>query len=192
MRSLTSVILTRTLASRAQRASIMYMNYTAWRWLDVYITGICADMLGANVTKANDWLARLLRDVKSHFYIRSKDPRVFNATTYLPKLTTATYTLASARSRLPVDDTKHDDIIIASVTLILQRWLNYPTDAIAKQRACFIHAVVTEYSINALYLDGVWEAYRALNGRAKYIGPWRVSTSLRGLRRDNTSTYHLL
>lgn len=188
MRSLTSVILTRTLASRAQRVSIMYMNYTAWRWLDMYIMGICVDMLRANVMKANDWLARLLRDIKSHFYIRSKDPQVFNMTTYLPKLTTTTYMLASARSRLPVDDTKHDDIIIASITLILQCWLNYPTDAIAKQQACLIHAIVTEYSINTLYLDGIWEAYRALNGRAKYIGPWRVSTSLKGLRHDKQYT----
>ena len=187
MRSMTSAILTRTLTSRAQRVSIMYMDYTAWRWLEVYIARACTDILAADPLIGHDWLTTLVLDVKSYLYFRSKDPRVFKSTTYSPELTTATYTLAP-RARLPVESKKHDDVIIASVTLILQHWLQYPTDPVAKQRACFIHAVATEYGLNALYLDGVWEAYRALNDRAKYVGPWRVSTSFKSLRRDEQYT----
>jgi hypothetical protein len=183
MRSLTSVILTRTLTSRTQRAGIMYMDYTAWRWLEVYITRVCADILAADLLVAHDWLTRLVLDVKTYLYSRPKDPREFQSTAYHSELTTVTYTIAP-RSRLPVESTKHDDVIISSVNSILQHWLEFPTDAIAKQRACFVHAVTTEYGTNALYLDGVWEAYRALNGRAKYIGPWRVSASFKSLRRD--------
>ena len=163
------------------------MDYTAWRWLEVYITRACADILAADPLVGHDWLTTLVLDVKSYFYFRSTDPRVFRSTTYSLELTTATHTLAP-RSRLPVESKKHDDVIIDSVMLILQHWLEYPTDPVAKQRACFVHAVATEYGINALYLDGVWEAYLSLNGRAKYIGPWRVSTSFKSLRRDEQYT----
>lgn len=180
MRSLTSVILTKSLTSQTQWASIMYMDYTAWRWLEVYITSVCADILAADRLVSHDWLTRLLLDVKSYFYFRPKDPGEFKSTVYYPELTTATYMIAP-RSRLPVESTKHDDLIITSVKSILQCWLEYPMDAIAKQRACFIHAVTTEYGTDVLFLDGVWDTYRALNGRAKYIGPWRVSTSFKSL-----------
>jgi hypothetical protein len=187
MCSLTSIILTRTLTSQTQRARIMYIDYTAWHWLEVYITSVCADILGANHLDSHDWLTRLVLDVKSYFYFRPKEPREFKSTSYHPELTTATYTIAP-RSRLPVESTKHNDIIITSVLLILQHWLEFPTDIVAKQRACFIHAVTTEYGTNALYLDSVWESYRALNGRAKYVGPWRVSTSFKSLQRDQHYT----
>lgn len=187
MRSLTSVILTRSLTSRTQRAGIMYMDYAAWRWLEVYIASVCSDILAADLLVAHDWLTRLVLDVQTYLHSRPTDSREFQSTVYHSELTTATYTIAP-RSRLPVDSTKHDDVVISSVTSILQHWLEFPTDPVAKQRACFIHAVTTEYGTNSLYLDGVWEAYRALNGRAKCIGPWRVSASFKSLRRDEHFT----
>jgi len=188
LRSLSSVVLAQSLISRVCRASIMYMDYAASHWLEVYIKAICAEILSPNLPDVNDWLTRLVQDVKLRLYCRSGEALVFKAAVYIPQLTTAAYTLHSARSRLPVESDKHDDVIISTVILILQNWLDYPTDPVAKQRAWFIHAVATEYGRAALYLDGVWEAYRALTGRAKQMGPWRVSTSFKSLRRDKHYT----
>jgi len=188
LRSLSSVVLAQSLISRVRRACIMYIDYAASHWLEVYIKKICADILSENIQDDNDWLSRLVQDVKLRLYRRSGEPIVFKAAVYIPQLTNASYTLHSPRSRLPVENDKHDDVIVSTVISILHHWLDYPTDPVAKQRPWFIHAVVTEYGKAALYLDGVWEAYRALNGRAKQMGPWRVSTSFKSLRRDKNYT----
>ena len=187
MHSLTSVILMRTLTSRTQWAGVMYMDYTTWHWLEVYITSVCTDILTTNLLVAHNWLTRLVLDIKNYLYSRPKHPREFQSTAYHSELTTTTYMIAP-RSRLPVESTKHNNVIISSVNSILQHRLEFPSDPIAKQHACFIHAVTTEYGTNTLYLDGMWEAYRVLNSHTKYIGPWRVSASFKSLRHDEHCT----
>jgi hypothetical protein len=175
LESLTNVVCSTGITLRQQRASLMLINYTAFYWLDVFIVDRSKAILEAKEIDEG-WLPNLVLDLDLHFKVKDSTPTIFNSQHYWTNLPNMTYILEQGYSRVPRNKDRRDQRVISAVVAILEKWLNYPTDKSARQKAWFVHLLLTEFGRNVLYLNGTWNVYSDLRGRLFTNGAWRLDS----------------
>ena len=168
---------TSSIALRKTRADIMLINYAAWYWLDVFIVDQCKAITDGTFTTPDCvWLSNLVRDIDKHYRSVNNPLLVLKATDYGIALPNASYTLGSSYTRVPKDNKRVGTRVVQTVVHVLEQWLQFPSDGPARQKAWFVHVVVTEFGYGMLYLDGIWKVYTNLRNRLFREGPWRLET----------------
>lgn len=205
LESLSNTVFSTSIMLRKQRWSLMLMNYTAWYWLDVFVVDRAKAILDhQEVPDDGSWLENLVWDLDLHYQTRdpgtpdsTPPPTIINGRAYGINLPNTTYILEHRYNRIPSKEVR-DQRVLSSVVSILEKWLKYPTDRSARQKAWFIHVMVMEFGPSVLYLDAVWKIYSDLHGRLFMDGDWRLDsfkvvkpipslTTLHPLRTDSTS-----
>ena len=175
---------TTSLMLRKQRSHIMLINYTPWYWLDVFIVDKCKSILNGQKVPDGKWLMDLVRDVEFYHQSHRDQSIVLKATDYGINLPNAVYTVRHNYRRPSFDMERIAARVIATLVHVLEKWLDYPLGEAARLKAWFVHVVVNEFGVNALYLDGMWKVYSNLRGHLFKDGDWYIDSfkAMRPLR----------
>lgn len=167
---------TTTIALRQQRCHIMLINYTAFYWLDVFIVDQCKELLKGRKVSESLWLASLVSDIDVHCRSGKEQTINLRAVDYGIDLPNAIFPLNRGYVRVPKDEERIAMRIAKTVVCVLERWLKYPSEGSARQKAWFVHFIVTEFGVNTLYLDGIWNVHSSIRGRLFKDGDWRLES----------------
>ena len=163
---------------RRLRANIMLINYAAWHWLDVVVVDQCKAILNGhdNCQPERNWLIDLTTDIETHCRLGGKEAVVLDAVNYGINLPNATCTLKQGYSCVPKDNERVNARIISLLVHVLEKWLDYPSDQASRQKAWFVHFLLTEFGTSILYLDGIWRVYSKLQDRLFVDGNWQFKS----------------
>ncbi len=150
---------------RVLRREHMIKSMIPWAWLHVLrdrcyssSCSISANPNTPNTDERSHWLTRLVTDIRSHLFNRSRN-FVLEASVYLPGITSR----FRHRSRnMPIFDNKGDERVANLAISVIKEWLCYPTVASWEARALFIGKLVAEWGTSSLLLEETWSAFKSV------------------------------
>ena len=107
----------------------------------------------------------LVSDIDVHCRSGKEQTINLRAVDYGIDLPNAIFPLNRGYVRVPKDEEHIAMRIAKTVVCMLERWLNYPSEGSARQKAWFVHFIVTKFGVNTLYLDGIWNVHSSICGR---------------------------
>ena len=159
---------------RNQHAATMLYNYTMWNWLDVYLAAIASSILEGQDLGNSKWLTKLLEAV-NEMYLFHIQSRTFIAVNYGLSLPSIQHTVTNGSS-WPRTKKTTQHAIIQTVVEIVQSWLSFPDHRNARPQAWFVHAIISQFGVEMLFLDHIWQTHTQVTRTLYRRGIWKLDT----------------